>query len=138
MSIPVELAALQEAIESLERAPYLLTVGDDGRAHSVAVDARWRDGELEIAVGNRTLANASSRPLVSLLWPPDEPGGYSLIVDAEVTSTRGTGSGDNAVRVRPTRAVLHRPAATDGSGTAATADACAADCVPLLDRAATE
>jgi hypothetical protein len=138
MSIPVELAALQEAIESLERAPYLLTVGDDGRAHSVAVDAQWRDGELEAAVGNRTLANASSRPLVTLLWPPDEPGGYSLIVDADVTSTRGTGTGDNVVRVSPTRAVLHRPATTDDSGTAATTDGCSADCEPILDRAATD
>jgi hypothetical protein len=110
VSIPVELAALQDAIEGLSRAPYLLTVDDEGRAHSVAVGATWSGDELELQVGNRTLANAAVRPLVSLLWPPDDAGGYSLIVDAGVTSTQGTGEGDNVVRVQPTRAVLHRPA----------------------------
>ncbi len=130
MSIPVELEALRDTIADLARPPYLLTVADDGRAHSVAVDCSWRGDELELPVGNRTLTNAAARPLVSLLWPPNDVGGYSLIVDAEVTHTAGTGAGDNRVRVRPTRAVLHRPAA---SATDASAG-CASDCVPLLDR----
>ena len=130
MSIPVELAELSDALQGLERAPYLLTVGDDGRAHCVAVAWRWHDDELELEPGNRTLANASARPLVSLVWPPDEVGGYSLIVDADVTHTTRSESGDNVLRVRPTRAVLHRPA-TQASPAP---DGCGADCVPLLDR----
>jgi hypothetical protein len=128
MSIGVELEELRSALETLERPPYLLTVGDDGRAHSVAVAWEWHDDEIDCAVGNRTLANARSRPDVSLLWAPNDAGGYSLIVDATVTATAGTGSGDNVVRVRPTRAVLHRPA-PDG---AVLASGCGADCVPLL------
>ena len=79
------------------------------------------------------MANATARPNVSLLWPPNELGGYSLIVDGDVTHTEGTGNGDNVVVVRPSRAVLHRPA--DGP---APADGCGADCVPLLDRARTD
>ena len=130
MSIPVELAKLREAMTSLVRAPYLLTVGDDGRAHCVATPCRWHGDELELEAGNRTLANAAARPSVSLLWPPNDADGYSLIVDAEVTSEAGSGSGDNVVRVRPSRAVLHRPAAG-----APPTDGCDADCVPLLDRA---
>jgi len=70
---------------------------------------------------------------VSLLWPPDDVGGYSLIVDAEVTGTAGTGSGDNLVRVRPTRAVLHRPAPTAPDAPPVAGDGCAADCIPLFD-----
>ena len=128
MSISVELDGLRDAIADTDRAPYLLTVADDGRPHSVAVACEWRGDELSIAVGNRTLANARARELVSLLWAPREPGGYSLIVDATVTSTRGSGAGDNDLIVRPTRAVLHRPAAPTG----AEAGACGADCVPLL------
>ena len=128
MSISVELAGLRDAIADTDRAPYLLTVADDGRPHSVAVSFEWRDDELAMPVGNRTLANARTRELVSLLWAPSDPGGYSLIVDATVTETRGTGQGDNELVVRPTRAVLHRPAAT----TDATADGCGADCVPVL------
>jgi hypothetical protein len=125
MSIAVELAELRAAIDDTDRAPYFLTVGDNGRPHSVAVTATWVGDELDLLVGNRTLANATARPLVCLLWPARDPDGFTLIVDGDVTATRGTGEGDNAVRVRPTRAVLHRPAA------GVTDSACGADCVPV-------
>jgi hypothetical protein len=128
MSISVELAGLRDAIAETDRSPYLLTVSDKGRPHSVAVSWEWRGDELAMPVGNRTLANARGCGLVSLLWPPREPGGYSLIVDATVTGTAGTGSGDNELVVRPTGAVLHRPAAADGDATSP----CSADCVPLV------
>ena len=128
MSIAVDLEQLRATIDTMARAPYLLTVSDDGRAHSVAVAWTWHDDELDCAVGNRTLANARSRPDVSLLWAPNDADGYSLIVDATVTATAGTGAGDNIVRLQPTRAVLHRPAAEG----AALASGCGADCVPLL------
>ena len=130
MSIAVDLERLRETIDTLERAPYLLTVSDDGRAHSVAVAWQWHEDEITCAVGNRTLANAGTRPDVSLLWPPNDADGYSLIVDATVTATSGTGTGDNLVRLQPTRAVLHRPA-PDG---ATLATGCGADCVPLIRR----
>jgi hypothetical protein len=128
MSIGVELAELQEVSAARRRAPYLLTVGDDGRPHSVEIDWVWRDAELELRVGNRTLANARARALVSLLWPADELGGYSLIVDGDVVGSEQSDSG-GIVRVRPTRAVLHRPAAgpTDAG--------CGADCAPILRQA---
>ena len=102
MSIGVELTELHATLAELERPPYVLTVGDDGRAHCVAVAYEWRDDELALGAGNRTMANATARPNVSLLWPPNEPGGYSLIVDGDVTHTEGTGGGDNVVVVRAT------------------------------------
>ncbi len=68
------------------------------------------------------------RPLVTLLWPPAEPGGYSLIVDGTVTSAEGAGTGDNSVVVRPTKAVLHRPAVSPDDAS----PGCGSDCVPLL------
>lgn len=128
MSIPVELAALREAIEAHERAPYFLTVGDDGRPHGVQIEWSWRDDELELSVGNRTAGNAKARMRVSLVWPPNDLGGYSLIVDGDVTNTalRVEGAGDNVVRMQPTRAVFHRPA------TRPTTEGCDADCVPIL------
>jgi hypothetical protein len=128
MSIQVELSGLREAIEAYERAPYFLTVGDDGRPHSVQIEWSWRDEELELSVGNRTAENARARTRVALVWPPDELGGYSLIVDGDVTHTtlRVDDAGDNVVRMQPTRAVFHRPA------TRPTAEGCGADCVPIL------
>lgn len=110
MSISVALDELRAAIADTDRAPYLLTVSDDGRAHTVAVAPWWDDDELVIRVGRHTVANAQARALVSLLWAPKERVGYSLIVDADVTGTASDDDGTHSIRLRPTRAVLHRPA----------------------------
>jgi hypothetical protein len=130
VSIAVDLERLRTTIDELHRAPYLLTVSDDGRAHCVAVAWQWEHDEITCAVGNHTLANARSRPDVCLLWAPNDVDGYSLIVDATVTATSGADTGNNLVRLQPTRAVLHRPA-PEG---ATLAPGCGADCVPLTAR----
>jgi hypothetical protein len=110
MSIAVELEQLRETIERYPTDPFLLTVGDDGRTHSVEVVPRWDGDELVVPAGRSSLANAGQRPLVALLWPTPTRGEFSLIVDAATTA-----AGDGEVRLRPTRAVLHRRAAS-GTG----------------------
>jgi hypothetical protein len=129
MSVAVGLERLRAEIERFEIGPYLLTVADDDRPHCNAVDLSWIGDELVMPAGNRTLANARARPAVSLLWPPSAPGGYSLIVDATVVAADGTGQGDNSITARPTRAVLHRPAA----GSERPSAGCGSDCSPVLD-----
>jgi hypothetical protein len=131
MTVPVELSELDEAIKAQGTAGYLLTVGADGRPHSVAVALGWERELLVAAPGNSTLANAAARPLVALLWPPAALGGYSLIVDADVVDATGSGSGDNRVVLRPTNAVLHRPAAGEPG---AAGDGCGSDCVPVYSQ----
>ena len=128
VSISVELEQLREQIAELPALTYLVTVSADGRPHSVAVVPQWRDDELATAPGNTSVRNAWERPLVTLLWPPAEPGGYSLIVDGTVTRAEGAGTGDNSVVVRPTKAVLHRPAVSPDDAS----PGCGSDCVPLL------
>jgi len=125
VSVAVALDELRAALDGLERAPYLVTVSDDGRPHVVAVAWGWRDDELDVPAGDRSLANAAARPDVTLLWPANAAGGYTLIVDATAVHAEGRGTGDNRMRLRPTRAVLHRPARGP------TGTACGADCVPL-------
>ncbi|OMC10250.1 MULTISPECIES: hypothetical protein [unclassified Mycobacterium] len=104
---------------------YLITVGDDYRAHTVTVEPQLRDGAvLDVGlIGGRTRENLAQRSDVTLLWPPTEPAGYSLIVDgtAEVSD-----SGDETVRldVVPTRALLHRDADSPSA-----AKGCLHDCV---------
>jgi Pyridoxamine 5'-phosphate oxidase len=111
MSIAVQLDELRAAIADTDRAPYLVTVSDEGRPHTVAVRHRWDGDLLVFAVGKRTLSNAEARPHVTLLWPPLAADGYSLIVDADVaTTTPAEGDGDHTVALRATRATLHRPA----------------------------
>jgi hypothetical protein len=122
MSQPVALERLRNEIQRFACAPYLLTVGDDGRPHAVVVTVAWEGAALTLDVGKRSASNAAARSRVSLLWPPNEPGGYSLIVD-------GSASSDGArITVTPTRAVLHRPAAAPAPGD----PACSADCERIL------
>jgi hypothetical protein len=119
VSIAVGLDELRAKIDEFTTDAYLLTVSDDGRAHSVAVPVRWDGDELVISGGRTTRRNAIERPLVALLWPPPERGGFSLIVDADVARVD---EGAEMVVLAPTRAVLHRPAPSgDGS-----------DCAPVL------
>lgn len=118
MSIAVGLDELRAKIDEFATDAYLLTVSDDGRSHSVAVPVQWDGDELVIAAGGTTRRNATARPLVALLWPPPERGGFSLIVDADVARVDDDAE---VVVLAPTRAVLHRPAPGGGS-----------DCAPVL------
>jgi hypothetical protein len=128
VSIPVAVEALRDTIRDFSTPPYLLTVSDDGRPHSVAVSPTWNGDLLVIPAGRRTVTNANARDLVALLWPPNDHDGYSLIVDAHVTGTGVDADGNGFVTIAPTRAVLHRPAPS-ANGMPATGS----DCVPVLD-----
>jgi hypothetical protein len=126
MSVPVGIESLRAEVTRFGTAPYLLTVAADGRPHSVSVSVAWEGDELVAKCGSRTLANVAARPLVSLLWAPAEAGGYSLIVDGD-GAVRGEGDDARAV-IRPTKGVMHRPAA----GPVPEGAPCSDDCKPLL------
>ncbi|EUA91267.1 hypothetical protein I551_2257 [Mycobacterium ulcerans str. Harvey] len=128
----MDLKRLADALTDYPFA-YLITVDDDHHVHTVTVEPVLRglpdgpDGPravIEVGlIGGRTRANLASHGDATLLWPPPEPGGYSLIVDgrAEV-SYAGTETAQCAVL--PTKALLHRNA-----DSAATASGCLHDCV---------
>jgi hypothetical protein len=114
----VDLARLAATLPDYPLA-YLITVDDRYRAHTVAVEPALRGAVLDVGlVGGGTRDNLAGRPEVTMLWPPPEPGGYSLIVDgrAELTDP-GTDAGPAAARCRivPTRALLHRNAESPGA-----------------------
>jgi hypothetical protein len=123
MSIRVDLSELAAALGEFDYG-YLLTVGDDGRAHAVSVTPSVDAGGLRVGdLGRRTVSNLSARANISFVFPPREVGGYSLIVDGDARL-----DGD-AVLVSPTAAVLHRPAPIGAEPPAA--GACGADCQPI-------
>lgn len=124
MSVKVDLDQLAGALADFTFA-YLVTVDDGYRAHTVAVEPVFVDGVIDVGqIGRSTSKNLAKRDGVTLVWPPREPGGYTLIVDG-----RGQpGDADTALKVVPSRAVLHRKAAPDSQ---ATATGCLHDCVPL-------
>jgi hypothetical protein len=122
MSVKVDLDQLAGALVDFTFA-YLITVDHGYHAHTVAVEPVLTDGILDVGtVGGGTRKNLALHNNVTLVWPPRDPGGYSLIVD-------GTGHAtDTSLRIVPSRAVLHRKAAPDSP---ATATGGLHDCVPL-------
>jgi hypothetical protein len=97
--------------------------------HTVTVEPELREQVMDVGlIGGRTRKNAESRSAVTLLWPPSEPGGYSLIVDglAEVAEPSDSDGDTAALRVVPTRALLHRNADPTTPGSA---KGCLHDCV---------
>ena len=102
MSIPVDVADLPATLADFGRG-YLLTSAE-GRVKAVSVRAVPRDGTLlVVAPGRGSVANAGTTPSVTLLFPPPEDPGMTLLVDGTAAV-----EGDD-VRITPTGAVLHRP-----------------------------
>ena len=108
---------------------YLVTVDDDYRVHTVTVEPELRECVMAVGlIGGRTRRNVEKHGDVTLLWPPSDPGGYSLIVDGRAEAIGAVNAKDDtvALRVAPTRALLHRNADPDVAGSAA---GCLHDCV---------
>ena len=115
---------------------YLITVDEAYRVHTVTVEPTLRDlpegpgALLDVGLsGGRTRSNLAHRRDVTLLWPPPEPGGYSLIVDghAEFSDDGAEGARCGVV---PTRALLHREADSPS-----VAKGCLHDCVVFSEPA---
>lgn len=106
MSMQVELDELAATVARYGFA-YLVTVGDGSRAHVLAVATEVDGASLRITgAGSRAPANAAVRPDVTLVYPPVETGGMSLLVDG-----RASVDGETIV-VEAARAVRHRAAPT--------------------------
>ena len=128
MSIKVELDKL--AAEMATRTiGYLVTVGDDGPPHLGEADLRWAEGRIVAGAGRTTCRHVAGGRPVSMMWPPVDQGGYTLIADgtAEIV-----GEDDEAeIHITPTWAVLHRRARPDSPPSAT---GCGDDCVPMATR----
>ena len=92
----------------------------------MTVEPKLHGGVMDVGlIGGRTRKNVENRSDVTLLWPPSEPAGYSLIVDGRAEATDSDGD-TAALRVVPTRALLHRNADPESPGSA---KGCLHDCV---------
>ncbi|KAB2811891.1 pyridoxamine 5'-phosphate oxidase family protein [Pimelobacter simplex] len=124
MSIPVAPADLRQALADFDSG-YLLSTSSP-QVKVVTVDpVADGDGTLRISgPGRGTLRNVAENPTVTLVFPPRERHGYTLLVDGTAAV-----SGESDVMVTATAAVLHRPAAhADGS---LPPDGCGHDCAPV-------
>jgi hypothetical protein len=113
---------LSAAISQYGPVAYLLSVGADG-PHTSQVSVELRGHLITCAIGASAARNIASAPLVSLLWPPREPGGYAMIVNGIATETTAADGGVKA-EIALTKSVLHRagprPLGSDGP--------CTSDC----------
>lgn len=104
MSILVDLADLPRTLADFDRG-YLLS-SKDGRVKAVSVRAEVDGGTLLVRTpGRGSVANVGANPDVTLLFPPLESPGMTLLVDGTAAA-----EGDD-VRVTPTGAVLHKAVA---------------------------
>ncbi len=122
MSIPVDVADLATALHDFDAGYLLTTTG--GTVKVVTVEPTVTDGVVLVeGPGKGTVANLADNPVMTLVFPPREPKGFTLLVDgtAEV-------AGDD-VRMTPATAVLHRPAShADGPPAPG---GCGNDCAPV-------
>ena len=115
MSVKVPLSELGDEVPRWG-VGYLLTTSGEGRPHVIAlmpkvIEASTGDAPDDgvllrfNAGGGRACRNTAVQPEVTVLFPPRPGGdGFSLLVDGHATVV-----GD-FVEVRPSGAVLHRPA----------------------------
>jgi hypothetical protein len=123
MSIPVDVQDLAAALAGFG-AGYLLTTGGDGRVKAVTVEPEVVDGVLVVTgPGRGSRRNIAENPVVTVLFPPTEPRGFTLLVDGTAEL-----DGEDA-RVTAAGAVLHRPSShSDGPPPP---DGCGHDCRPV-------
>lgn len=105
MSTSVGIDTIADVIGDYDAA-YLISVGIDAAAKVVSVEVSAADGVLVVTSASAgSAANVAANAKVTVLCPPREPNGFSLIIDG-TASRSGTG-----FVVAPTNAILHRPAA---------------------------
>ncbi|MDH2414882.1 hypothetical protein [Nocardioides sp. CER19] len=102
MSYPVAAADLGRALEQYAEG-YLLTVTTDATTRAVAVRPRLVDGRVVVGAGRSSSANVTANPAVTVLCPPSEEKGFTLLIDGTATV-----EGDE-IRIEPASVVLHRP-----------------------------
>jgi hypothetical protein len=104
MSVEVDLRELAEAVGRFGTVPMLLTTEPAGRPRVSAVSVTWDGTDALVRAGRRSVTNARTQPLVTLLWPAAPGEAHALIVDGETVSTDGE---SGTVRFRPVHAILH-------------------------------
>jgi Pyridoxamine 5'-phosphate oxidase len=109
MSVKVELEKLLEVAAGFGTVPMLLTADGDGRPRASAVSVEWDGATARVRAGRKSVANAATRPLVSLLWPAPPGERFALLVDGEVAGTEPDDDPKTGgfVTVTATSAILH-------------------------------
>ncbi len=107
MSVPVDPHELARTAAGHGPTAYLLTTGSDGRPRVNQVTPAISGNRISVAAGGSASRNAVDRPAVTVLWPPVDDDGFSLIADGDAAVVGGPGPGA-MIEIVVTSAVLHR------------------------------
>jgi hypothetical protein len=110
---------LREAIDQYGSDAYLLTMSADG-PHTSHVSVVQEGNLLTYALSKSAARNIDGHPSVSLLWPPLEKGGYSIVMNAN--ATKAEADEIPMATLALTKAVFHRPSKRRGNGPDTAAD----------------
>lgn len=120
--------------------PFLVTITAQDQPHCGIVTVDWDASRQRLTAApppkHWDTVGATVGRHVTVLWPPNKPGGYSLIVDGTATAVETAGTPALAVAI--SRAVLHRrspaplPAAVPAEGTASDDAPCRSDCILIV------
>ena len=116
--------SLHDAIAEYGTDAYLLTISADG-PHTSHVSVAQDGGQLTCALSKSAARNIDGQPCVSLLWPPLEKGGYSIVMNAKAAKTGADGVPMATLSL--TKAVFHRPGVPQAGSTGP----CPSDCKPI-------
>ena len=113
---------LEDAISHYGRDAYLLTISTTG-PHTSSVTVELHGSVITCVLGSSAAKNITKDPNVSLFWPPQEKGGYALILNGTANETTRPG-GATVAHITLTKSVFHRPGprSPDSDGP------CASDC----------
>lgn len=120
------MTTLSEALRTYGNRPYLLTIGEDA-PHTSQTHVAYADGTLSCPLSKSAATNVRQRPHISLLWPPTEQNGYSIIMNGTVQNV-APGEGDPIASITLTKAVFHRPGPSQPGKEGTT---CTSDCKPI-------
>lgn len=102
MTIPVAIGDLERVLTTFGSA-YLITIGT-GHTKVVTVDPVVEGRVLLVPTPSRgSAANIAANPAVTVVWPPLEPRGFTLIVDGTAVAD------EDGITVAPEHGILHRP-----------------------------
>ncbi len=125
VSIPVRIEDLAQAVAEYDAA-YLLT-NRAGRTKVVTLEPLVSDDRIVAdGVGSGSSANLAENPQCTLVFPPAERHGYTLLIDGTATVI------DGRLAMRPATAVRHRPVShSDGPPAPGESADCVNDCRPV-------
>ena len=124
MSIPVTAKDVHKTIKEYGSSTYLISATADNHPHVANLTFAIDKNDLIFTVGKRGTKNLESCPQVTMLWPPRDLGGYSLIIDGVALKQEDLDGSGSIWKISFDSGILHRPAQDPAN----TDPSCGSDC----------